>query len=297
VYLSLSLLLHSCICLTEIAQAPSLISPSNQSITETRRPSFSWVGIEGVETFTLQLDRDGNFSTASLIVVDGIETSTFTPNFDLYFGRWFWRVRAVNGTNVGPFSSSWDFTIIPPRSTPSNDTPLLIVGASMILIVVAFFWNRYRTSLKMHSREQMKTHPPNIKFVACVMGLCTFLSPFALRFGFASFNIIAVSWSYWIGYDAVIFNFLNPQEIIYGLVISMLQFLFAYEVVRYCKGQALKRTTLYLGIASQIPIMILGIMSWFPPIDIYSGPLPLLLIVGYILMRTFGPKEPTSPWA
>ncbi len=150
VLIIIPLLVHPCAGRSEIVSpirvkgppmAPSLISPSNHSTMDLRRPSFYWTEVEGADTYTLQLDKDSSFSTQSLIVVNGLESSSFTPIMDLSLGRWFWRVKAVNSTGSSPFSQSWEFTIVPPRTAPSSDSLLVLVGVTMMAIILWYLWN------------------------------------------------------------------------------------------------------------------------------------------------------------
>jgi hypothetical protein len=120
--------------------------------------------------------------------------------------------------------------------------------------------------------------------------------PFALHIGFSSFNVVAVVWSLWLVYDATYLSFLNPTNLIPALFFSAFQLVYAIEVVRYCCGQTSMKTTLTWGVISQIPIMGLGALNWIAPNIIYSGPFPLLILLGYLIMRRYGPEEPTTPW-
>lgn len=124
--------------------APSLISPSDTSNLEIRRPSFIWTEVEGSNTYELQVDKNTNFSTSSIIVVNGLESSSYTLSTDLSYGTWFWRVRAMNGTDSSPFSDAWRITIVPPRSTPSYDMLPILLGSLMTIIVLVYFWNVIR---------------------------------------------------------------------------------------------------------------------------------------------------------
>jgi hypothetical protein len=120
---------------------PLLISPLNTSTLELRRPTFIWTEIESADKYLLQLDKEDNFSTQLLIEVDDIETNSFTPSTDLTLGRWFWRVKAVNDTGSGPFSQTWEFTVIPPRTAPEGDIPLYFFGIVIVPIILWYSYN------------------------------------------------------------------------------------------------------------------------------------------------------------
>jgi hypothetical protein len=266
--------------------APSLISPSDMSIIEIRRPSFFWVEVDGAETYELQVDKNTNFSTSSIVVVDGLESSSYTLSTDLSYGKWFWRVRAMNATYSSPFSNAWEFTIVPPRTALSNDILLFLFAGVISIIVLVYLWNISRkTSTKGESR-----------IVSLIMLTSVFLLPFAVHFGLSSINIVAVMWSFWFVYDSIQFNILDSSNLLPALIFSLFQFVFAIEVIRYCWGQSSKRSVIAWGVVSQIPIVIIGVMNWIAPNIIYSGPSPFLIIVAYYLMKKKGPREPTSPW-
>ncbi len=152
-------------------------------------------------------------------------------------------------------------------------------------------WNSYKGS-----GERLTEVPSRSRIVAWVMVGCVFLLPFALHLGFTSTNVVAILWSLWIVNDSPHFSVLSPPNLAPALIFSMIQFVFAFEVVRYCRGQASKSSTIAWGVASQVPVTILGVMNWIAPNVVYSGPLPLSVLVGYYLMRTKGPREPASPW-
>ncbi|MGD2072358.1 MAG: hypothetical protein PVG65_02590 [Candidatus Thorarchaeota archaeon] len=111
--------------------------------------------------------------------------------------------------------------------------------------------------------------------------------------------IVAVLWTFFpvsgnwnpmgFGVQGYGFFFLNPIVIYNTFPIWFLSIMFAIQVVRYRTGNALKRKTLQLGILSIIPPSILGFIGYIGIVQagllIYSGPIPIQLIVGYVLMR------------
>jgi hypothetical protein len=92
--------------------APVLSTPADGGTTTLLRPPFDWADVSGAASYTIQVSRNGSFT--SLVVNATVALSTYTPlvnlptNIPLY-----WRVK-TNGVN-GPSSWSeiWDFTITP----------------------------------------------------------------------------------------------------------------------------------------------------------------------------------------
>jgi len=94
---------------------PELISPRNGKITGDNTPTFRWTGVEdpsGV-TYTLQYSRDNTFQTATTI--RGLSDNTYTvpDNEELTPGRYYWRVRAIDGTgDPSDWSEVWWFKLL-----------------------------------------------------------------------------------------------------------------------------------------------------------------------------------------
>jgi len=71
-------------------------------------------------SYRIQLDDNADFS--SPILDDSNTSSHYTPSNPLADGTYYWRVRATDDcTNVGDWSSGWDFTI----DTEAPSTPVL----------------------------------------------------------------------------------------------------------------------------------------------------------------------------
>jgi len=72
------------------------------------------------------------------------------------------------------------------------------------------------------------------------------------------------------------------------VLFSLFYIPFVYLVVRYCQGQATKRSTYLAGILGVLPFPIYGIWYFYTtgtPYVLYV-PLPVLLLVGLILIAT-----------
>lgn len=93
--------------------APTLVDPPNGYITSPFFPAppltWSYAGCP-ITQFVVEVARDTAFT------VD-LQTQTFGPTVfqwnvvnGLAQGPWYWRVRASNGAQVGPWSTTWIFT-------------------------------------------------------------------------------------------------------------------------------------------------------------------------------------------
>lgn len=105
--------------------APALSLPSDTSIISDTTPYFAWSSVQDVVSYALQVDDDLTFSSPEI----GVETAdtdyTPLPSEALVYGRdYAWRARASNACGYGPWSPSWQFTLL---SVP--DAPLLLLPA------------------------------------------------------------------------------------------------------------------------------------------------------------------------
>lgn len=117
---------------------PSLISPTNGASMTDNTPLFDWSDVtdpSGV-TYDLSIARDGGF-VSIVLSKNGLTASTYTltPAEALVAGKYYWRVRAVDGAgNVGSWSENWSFTVSPPSPPPGSAEILLITAISLILV-------------------------------------------------------------------------------------------------------------------------------------------------------------------
>jgi len=117
--------------------------------------------------------------------------------------------------------------------------------------------------------------------------------------------------SYWIlyseiGISIVGVNILNPYHILSSTIMSIVNIIFAIQVIRFCKKQTSKRITIAIGILTLIFPFLIFIPWWSyqnaiqfwerSGLIIYYGPIPILLIIGLIIMRYVGPWKVTKPW-
>ena len=151
----------------------------------------------------------------------------------------------------------------------------------------------------------------NEKYVILIMTLVTVVPPYTtLLSGFGghghqisnvSISIHALLWAIFppeFSYGGL--QILNLIALSFGIPLGFLNIIFAFQVVRYFRGETSKRRTLLAGISTLIVpftslIIVLPIMI-SSGLYVYIGPIPVQLITGLLLMYFAGPKEPTSPW-
>jgi hypothetical protein len=113
--------------------APSLVSPSDGTITSDNTPTFVWTSVtdpSGV-TYRIQVDNDPDFSSPEVNVA-GLTDDIYTSSA-LVSENYSWRVRAVDGAgNPSGWSSVWTFVIdttaptvtVSPDGTSTNSSPI-----------------------------------------------------------------------------------------------------------------------------------------------------------------------------
>ncbi len=74
---------------------PTPLAPPYNATIFTTGPAFSWRAVNGASSYTVQVDRRIDFTTARTYTTSA-SGYTLPPN-TLDAGRWYWRVRAVSG--------------------------------------------------------------------------------------------------------------------------------------------------------------------------------------------------------
>jgi len=119
---------------------PSLISPTNGASMTDNTPLFDWSDVNdpsGV-TYDLSIARDAGFVSTALLKND-ITASTYTLILAeaLVTGKYYWRVRAVDGANnVSSWSENLSFTVSPIPPPPGPSEILLISVISLLLVAI-----------------------------------------------------------------------------------------------------------------------------------------------------------------
>jgi hypothetical protein len=88
--------------------APVLIAPVDGRTAYSNAPAFAWHAVGGAEVYQCQVDDDAEFSSPEWDeTTSGLE---YVPVTGLNGGTYYWRVRAVRGSQVGTWSQRWAFT-------------------------------------------------------------------------------------------------------------------------------------------------------------------------------------------
>ncbi len=95
-----------------VSPAPTLFMPANYSETSDRTPVFDWSEPPWASVFDLEIDTVSTFTQPAL--KETVNSSTFTPAFELPAGTWFWRVRTFSAADTCRWSAVWRVTLIAP---------------------------------------------------------------------------------------------------------------------------------------------------------------------------------------
>ncbi len=93
----------------EPLDAPILSNPTNEAVNVLITPVFEWLPVEFSTYYTLQISQTEDFSD-SVIIINGLELTTFHIDSMLFNTTYFWRVNANDGTQTGDWSEIWSFT-------------------------------------------------------------------------------------------------------------------------------------------------------------------------------------------
>jgi hypothetical protein len=94
--------------------APVLTSPTNGVTNQRTTVIFTWNTVPDVTSYKIQVSRDADFATDSLVCNLTTVSTTHTVNGLFYNRAYYWRVSATNSTGAGPWSTVWSFTTEPP---------------------------------------------------------------------------------------------------------------------------------------------------------------------------------------
>ncbi|MEO8581629.1 MAG: carboxypeptidase regulatory-like domain-containing protein [Patescibacteria group bacterium] len=101
---------------------PTLVSPSNSSITTDNTPSFVWeesTAVAGMNHYTLTLDGSTLYSNIPLTATSNVDYTltksgtqyTLVPSASIADGLHTWKITAVDNNSKSADSSTWTFTI------------------------------------------------------------------------------------------------------------------------------------------------------------------------------------------
>jgi hypothetical protein len=100
-------------------------------------------------------------------------------------------------------------------------------------------------------------------------------------------------------------HILNPSATIITLILTIFNLIFAVQVIRFCKGEASKRSALVSGLLSLVLPLLMAWQAYSmyviefmlgTGLFVYVGPIPIQLIIGLVLMRFAGPWKIDTIW-
>ena len=107
--------------------APVLLSPALQSTGVVLEPLLKWNPVTNATSYTVQYARNTAF-TEGLVTRENLSATQVQVSALLANTTYTWRVRAQNGTNIGPWSTIWVFTT--KAATGTLAAPLLLSPAN-----------------------------------------------------------------------------------------------------------------------------------------------------------------------
>ncbi len=146
------------------------------------------------------------------------------------------------------------------------------------------------------------------KYASIIMLLVTVLPPYmTFLYGFGghdrhvSIVMYALFWAIYPPESSIGgFHVLDYFSLTSGLSLGFFNIIFAFQVIRYIRGEASRKSTLVAGALSLVLPIISLIAAWPAMLSsgvfVYIGPIPIQLAIGLLLMHLAGPKEITSPW-
>lgn len=148
----------------------------------------------------------------------------------------------------------------------------------------------------------------NWKYASIIMVLATVVPPYTtFLYGFSGHDghvSIAMYALFWAIYPPVSsiggLHVLDYYSLTAGLSLGFFNIIFAFQVIRFIRGKASKKSTLVAG-ALTLVLPIISLIAALPNMlssgaFVYIGPIPIQLATGLLLMHFAGPKEITSPW-
>ncbi len=111
--------------------APTLVAPADDATLPAAEVPFEWTAVEGADTYHLHVATDADFN--DLVVNEAALTATTVTKTMPGDGDYYWRVRAENAAENGPWSEVWHFTVETPVCvTPEAPTLLFPEDGSTV---------------------------------------------------------------------------------------------------------------------------------------------------------------------
>ena len=143
-----------------------------------------------------------------------------------------------------------------------------------------------------------------VPIIALLMTVLAFLAPvasagYANGFGY-NITISSVLWAIYMDGYSIRFEFLNPLILMTMIPFLMFRVASVYQMTRYYQGKTTKGRARLAAFIGDAPFLILYAFV-FIVIGFYGGvglnlPLPIMMIVGFLLLWKFPAYEATVPW-
>ena len=114
--------------------------------------------------------------------------------------------------------------------------------------------------------------------------------------------IIALLWSFWPtgAKRREGLQIFNIQDINLNSSLTFMSLLYTYFIIRHLIGKTPRCRVYLAGLLSIIPPMLAGILNIIVHIRngifVYSGAIPIQLLIGLIIVKRFAPIEDKGPW-
>jgi len=108
-------------------QPPIMKSPDYGDDSVQRRPMFSWLSVEGANSYELEFADNADFENA--VVLKPIDHTIWTWDKDLeYSTSYYWRIRAVKRIDgLTTITSPWTESVFTIKSKPVEPVPAVVV--------------------------------------------------------------------------------------------------------------------------------------------------------------------------
>lgn len=95
---------------TPALAAPTLVTPANAATGQSQSPTLVWRRVTNAEFYNVQLTQYDDFSSI-LLNVGTFDTTKLVYMTLLEGTKWYWRIRAINATDTGSWSSTYSFAV------------------------------------------------------------------------------------------------------------------------------------------------------------------------------------------
>jgi hypothetical protein len=140
-----------------------------------------------------------------------------------------------------------------------------------------------------------------VSIIAIMMAALTFFAPVAVSgVGFFYLVISAVLWSIYLNGYNIRFEFHNSFTLIIMIPFAMFRVASTYLIVRYYQRKTTKGRAIIAAVLGDAPFLFIYSFL-FIMMSIYGGlglnfPVPIMMIVGFLLLWRFPVEEVTVPW-